>query len=179
MMTALSGDFGGVGDVAAIFSFMKSLDPRSVVRDSEFQVAANAGGIWDKMKNLQNQYAEGEILPPEVREQMKKYATEIMETYAKSYRRYRQDAISNMDMLGYGDEGMVNNFLGKSLEIPEFGSDERQYPSVINDAPPLIRRPTPGLDVQTDVSGGQSGQFDFTQLDDISLEERIKRLEAN
>ena len=74
---------------------------------------------------------------------------------------------------------MVNNFLGKSLEIPEFGSDERQYPRVINDAPPLIRRPTPGLDVQTDVSGGQSGQFDFTQLDDISLEERIKRLEAN
>ena len=179
MMTALSGDFGGVGDVAAIFSFMKSLDPRSVVRDSEFQVAANAGGIWDKMKNLQSQYAEGAILPPPVREQMKKYATEIMQTYAKSYKRYRKDAISNMDMLGYGDEGMVNNFLGKSLEIPEFGSDERQYPRVINDAPPLIRRPTPGLAVPTDVSGGQAGTFDFTQLDDFSLEERIKRLEAN
>jgi len=168
-----------VGDVAAIFSFMKSLDPRSVVRDSEFQVAANAGGIWDKMKNLQSQYAEGAILPPPVREQMKKYATEIMQTYAKSYKRYRKDAISNMDMLGYGDEGMVNNFLGKSLEIPEFGSEDPRYPQVINEAPPLIRRPTPGLAVPTDVSGGQAGTFDFTQLDDFSLEERIKRLEAN
>ena len=33
--------------------FMKSLDPRSVVREGEFQVAANAGGLWDRLTVLQ------------------------------------------------------------------------------------------------------------------------------
>lgn len=39
------------GDIAAIFSFMKALDPGSVVRESEYEVAAGAGGVFDKAFN--------------------------------------------------------------------------------------------------------------------------------
>ena len=179
MMTALSGNYGGIGDIAAIFSFMKSLDPRSVVRDSEFKVAANAGGVWENMKNLEKAYAKGEVLPEKVREQMRGYATDLMKTYAKSYERYRKDAIGNMEMLGYGDERMVNNFLGEGLKIPEFDTATPEYPQVLpNDVPPLLARPGLVPEVTTDVSGGQAGTFNFTQLDDISLNDRIMQLEA-
>ena len=187
MMTALSGNYGGIGDIAAIFSFMKSLDPRSVVRDSEFKVAANAGGVWENMKNLEKAYAKGEVLPEKVREQMRGYATDLMKTYAKSYERYRKDAIGNMEMLGYGDERMVNNFLGEGLKIPEFKQATPFFPPVVTndvpqvlpkDVPPLLARPGLVPEVTTDVSGGQAGTFNFTQLDDISLNDRIMQLEA-
>lgn len=38
--------------IAAIFSFMKSLDPKSIVRDSEFRVASGAGSLITKVKNI-------------------------------------------------------------------------------------------------------------------------------
>ena len=43
MLAALEQDTGA-GDVAAIFAFMKTLDPNSVVRESEFEVAEGTGG---------------------------------------------------------------------------------------------------------------------------------------
>ena len=41
----------GPGDIAVVFTFMKSLDPNSVVRESEFQVAARAGGLPEQLVN--------------------------------------------------------------------------------------------------------------------------------
>lgn len=35
----------GAGDMSAIFQFMKSLDPNSVVRESEFEMAAKTTGL--------------------------------------------------------------------------------------------------------------------------------------
>ena len=60
MLSALEQDTGA-GDVAAIFAFMKTLDPNSVVRESEFEVAEGTGGAklmsfekafqwWQKLK---------------------------------------------------------------------------------------------------------------------------------
>mgnify|MGYP003136316710 FL=1 len=60
MLAALEQDTGA-GDVAAIFAFMKTLDPNSVVRESEFEVAEGTGGStflsfekafqkWQKLK---------------------------------------------------------------------------------------------------------------------------------
>jgi hypothetical protein len=39
----------GPGDVALIFSFMKMLDPGSVVRESEFAIAQNSGGLLESL----------------------------------------------------------------------------------------------------------------------------------
>jgi hypothetical protein len=60
MLSALEQNTGA-GDVAAIFAFMKTLDPNSVVRESEFEVAEGTGGakllsfekahqFWQKLK---------------------------------------------------------------------------------------------------------------------------------
>lgn len=39
-------------DMAAIFAFMKTLDPSSVVRESEFNAAAASLGLWEQAKNF-------------------------------------------------------------------------------------------------------------------------------
>lgn len=78
LVTALQrGD--GAGDIAAIFQFMKNLDPKSTVREGEFQLAAEVAGLKEKALNLFNQYAEGDTLPVEARRQLADFSRQIVE----------------------------------------------------------------------------------------------------
>ena len=52
------------GDMTMIFSYMKLLDPTSVVREGEYATAQNAAGIPDQIKNLYNKTLEGRRLNP-------------------------------------------------------------------------------------------------------------------
>lgn len=122
LMTSLTVPQSGPADIAAIFGFMKTLDPRSVVRESEFQVAAEAGGIWDKITNLKEKYSEGEVLPDEVRKEMAKLSTQLMESYKRTYDKNREDYEGRMSYLGFGDEQDINTFLGQRLTLPEFNT---------------------------------------------------------
>lgn len=62
-----SKDPSAAGDLALIFNFMKMLDPRSVVRESEFATAANAAGVPEKIRRSYNRILEGEKLGPSQR----------------------------------------------------------------------------------------------------------------
>ena len=61
---------GGPGDLALVFEFMKSLDPSSVVRESEYESAAKSGNIFRGWAAQFNGYfkAKGGFLPPEVKQ---------------------------------------------------------------------------------------------------------------
>jgi len=59
---ASADDPSAAGDVAVVFNFMKMLDPGSVVRESEFALAASTGSLKDAMKNKFGKFATGEIL---------------------------------------------------------------------------------------------------------------------
>lgn len=122
LMTALTTEQTGVADIAAIFGFMKTLDPRSVVRESEFQVAAEAGGIWDKMTNIKEKYADGQKLPDSVRKEMAELSTKLMESYKGSYERHRADYEGKMEYMGYADDEDINTFLGQRMELSEFNT---------------------------------------------------------
>lgn len=50
------------GDLALIFSYMKLLDPNSVVRETEFANAQNAAGVPDMVRNYWNRALRGERL---------------------------------------------------------------------------------------------------------------------
>ena len=50
------------GDISLIFGYMKMLDPTSVVRETEFATAANAGSIPTRVQNLWNRALSGERL---------------------------------------------------------------------------------------------------------------------
>jgi hypothetical protein len=52
--------FSGPGDVAMVFNFMKTLDPASVVRESEFETAAKAGSRAYEFARQWNRFITGE-----------------------------------------------------------------------------------------------------------------------
>ena len=54
-------------DIALIFSFMKTLDPGSTVREGEFATASNAGGVPEQIVNTYNKALNGKFLTDEQR----------------------------------------------------------------------------------------------------------------
>lgn len=60
----------GAGDMAVIYGFMKMNDPTSVVRESEFEMAAKTGSLPEQFQGLVNQVLTGGRLNPEVRARM-------------------------------------------------------------------------------------------------------------
>jgi len=77
------------GDIALIFSFMKLLDPTSVVREGEFATAANAGSIPERVKSQYNAALSGEKLSDAIRQDFVGQAQKIYNS-AKS----QQDKVS-------------------------------------------------------------------------------------
>lgn len=76
-MNALQQD-SGAGTLAAIFSFMKTLDPRSVVREGEFQMGTQTGGVVDSLVGMVNR-AQGQGMGPEARRGISETIQAIME----------------------------------------------------------------------------------------------------
>jgi hypothetical protein len=60
-----SADTGnGPGDIALITSFMKMLDPGSVVRETEFATARDTAGLFTQLENRLQKAKNGELLGP-------------------------------------------------------------------------------------------------------------------
>ena len=80
----------GPGDIAIVFNYMKMLDPASVVRESEYATAKNAGGVEKSVRNYWNQVRSGDVLHADVR-------AEILEA---TERLFRQKDASQQRMMG-------------------------------------------------------------------------------
>lgn len=85
-------------DIALIFSYMKTLDPSSVVREGEFAQAQNAGSVPDNIRNAYNKALEGTRLSPQQRQSMVRTAYQNYSNYrdaynqaAENYRGYAKD----------------------------------------------------------------------------------------
>lgn len=103
-----------VGDLSLIFSFMKMLDPGSVVREGEFATAQNAAGVDEKIINLYNNVITGERLNPRQRESFKKQAQSLMDAASK-----RDDEVKKTLMNPIKSYGLnPNNVFGVQEETP-------------------------------------------------------------
>jgi hypothetical protein len=71
-------DMTGAGDIALVTSFMKMLDPGSVVRETEFATAANAGGLLNRLTALATKVEKGAFLSPEQRADFTRLAKEYL-----------------------------------------------------------------------------------------------------
>jgi hypothetical protein len=70
-------DPSAAGDIALIFSYMRILDPDSVVREGEFATAQNAASIPDRVRNLYNKALSGERLNDKQRADMVNQAKKV------------------------------------------------------------------------------------------------------
>lgn len=68
------------GDVSLIFSFMKMIDPDSVVREGEFATAEQAGEVPARIMNLYNRLVGGERLNDTQRKDFRRQARGFLDT---------------------------------------------------------------------------------------------------
>lgn len=87
---AAAQDNTGASDIAMVYSFMKMLDPTSVVREGEFATAQNAGGVPEQVIAMYNKILTGERLAPQVRADFVQQANRQFEEQIKSYEATRQ-----------------------------------------------------------------------------------------
>lgn len=69
------------GDLALVYSYVKTLDPNSTVRESEFANAAQAGAFGDKVKAAVGRALKGTLLDDTMRADFVKTARQTFESY--------------------------------------------------------------------------------------------------
>ena len=69
----------GADDATLVFSFMKMLDPTSVVREGEQATARNSAGVPESIRGIYNNLIGGGQLSPAARTQMKQSAQRVFQ----------------------------------------------------------------------------------------------------
>ena len=79
-----SADTGnGPGDIALITSFMKMLDPGSVVRETEFATARDTAGLFTQLENRLQKAKDGQLLNPAQRKEYVALSQKYLESAQK------------------------------------------------------------------------------------------------
>jgi len=78
-------------DIAAVYQFMKVLDPSSVVREGEFATAASSAWLAGKIGNMFTKLENWEMLNSEQKSQFKSLMTQYMKNKSKQYDRLYWD----------------------------------------------------------------------------------------
>ena len=114
----------GVGDMSAIFVYMKMLDPGSVVRESEFAQAQQTAGAVESLIARMRQIAEGEKLSVPQRKEFLTLAEEF-------YDLAKTDLTGGRYELGTILQGNLalnpNNIFGKELAPADFYIDREKF----------------------------------------------------
>lgn len=121
---ANEGD-SAAADLSMIFSYMKMLDPGSVVRESEFATAENARGVPETIRNLYNRVTTGERLSDDQRNDFLNVATQIFNTSLKDQNNLIDQFTGIATRNGIDPRDVVVDYIGDSdraggQEILEF-----------------------------------------------------------
>ena len=140
IIEASASNPNAAGDMSLIFAYMRMLDPGSVVRTSEFELAAAAGSLPQRVQAQYESVKSGKALTNEQRESFVKRANTIYERatvdFSELYENYEgrarrlglapEDALVDYRFKSaseINDEGILNNDQGSSVPS-EFTSDE-------------------------------------------------------
>lgn len=85
-------------DIATVFSYMKMLDPGSVVREGEYALVGRAQGVVGQALTALQRLDSGQQLTPELRRALRESAGRVLES-----RRQRYDAVAQQ-YRGYAQE---------------------------------------------------------------------------
>ena len=110
LQTALN-DASWVWDMSAIFTFMKTLDPSSVVRESEFNSAAATAWVLNPSAIFQSleRSVDWKFLTPTQREDFKKIAKQFIKTKAQNYNIKYNDLVKDYKNAGIDEQWLPTN----------------------------------------------------------------------
>jgi hypothetical protein len=108
-------DKTGIGDMAAIIQFVKTLDPGSVVREGEFAIAAGSFGLFNQLLAKADSITTGAKLTDAAREEMRSLATELIQSYDPIIEARYNKYTKKLSDIGFDDVG-VDHFLGDRFQ---------------------------------------------------------------
>ena len=117
----------GAGDVALITSFMKMLDPGSVVRETEFATAQDTNGLYQRLQGALSKVASGELLTPEARQNYLNLSSQYMDAANKADIETRKGLMPMVNQYGLSEDAV-------------FGSGVQGYDPSLG-APPTVAAP--------------------------------------
>lgn len=118
----------GAGDMGLIYGYMRMLDPGSVVRESEFAMAAQAGDFGEQVKGLVSQILNGQRLPESQRQEFLANADALYAESAKN--------------LGDINSQFEQRAGGYNVDPTRFIRQPEQYPTL---GKPMAGRTTTGI----------------------------------
>lgn len=112
-------DPSAAGDLSLIFNFMKVLDPASVVRESEFATAQNAGSIPDRTRGLYNRVVSGERLSPRQRQDFLNRAELLFNEKLEAHKGIEKEYTDLAKRQKLNVDNIIIDFKGKTPEIEQ------------------------------------------------------------
>lgn len=122
-------DDSGAGDIALVTSFMKMLDPGSVVRETEFATARDTVGLLESLKNKSEQIQSGKFLSPEQRKSFVGLAKRYMAEAEKEQKRVKRDMSHTIKTYGLDEK----NVFGLPKRLPTYEEALAQKPGLTKD----------------------------------------------
>ena len=150
----------GAGDLAMIFSFMKLLDPGSVVREQEFANAQNAAGVPDRIRAEYNRLLTGGRLAPDQRKNFVKQGKSLF-----MERQRGQNQLTNV----------YKQLAEKSGIRPEMVAIDLQTPDPLGDIDSKIR--TKLTEMTSLQKGTEEYNSKFTELKELLNQKKVLQAE--
>jgi cell fate (sporulation/competence/biofilm development) regulator YlbF (YheA/YmcA/DUF963 family) len=113
----------GAGDLAIVFSFMKMLDPGSVVRESEFAQAQNTAGLLQRLEVAADQIQQGTLLSEQQRQNFLVLSNKFLQSGRIHLAKIRLD--KGLQVKNYSLNPV--NVFGSELAPPSFYLDAEVY----------------------------------------------------
>lgn len=136
----------GVEQVAAMYDYVKLLDPTSVVREGEIALLNEARSLMDEIKGTAQKAKSGQILTPNIIEGMKGAAKRLRDIAEQEYRYTRQQSMQSIS----GYEGYVN----ADRAFPDFWrAGPKPPPPPTTEKPGGSRGPQPGDEIDRSTTG--------------------------
>ncbi len=130
--TILQNGSTGAGDLALVFTFMKGLDPNSVVKEGEYDKAAKSGNIFAGSFAKFNGYLKenGGQLPDALKKQFQNLVDQKLKSQQISYDNFAGSIKTIAKNQGLNPENVVPNFsgavnTGKELIQTEAAAEEK------------------------------------------------------
>jgi hypothetical protein len=122
----------GAGDIALIFGFMKTIDPSSVVRESEFDLAQNTGGAPDRAKAYINRVISGQRLTPDQRKYFIDAAASQMDAIVSLQRDIEKRYGYLSQRYGYDPKNIVDEYSSRYTKDASIVVGTKENPHIVS-----------------------------------------------
>jgi hypothetical protein len=103
------GKATGFTAIATIIAFNKALDPKSVVKETEFEIAQNATGAIDSVKSSLASYTDGTNLTSDGIRALNEFVNIIDKQYQDGILKLREWALATANSYGIDDRAITLN----------------------------------------------------------------------